>query len=242
MQPLAAAADIAEPIVVPVLNTGEETPGDAVHSPSWSADGRYLTFVAGVNLLEWEIGATATRLVYAGTGTLGGGTSEEISARSRWCVTAATRGLSSPVSHEPRILCVAFLGVHAFRRRPAHATDRVYCWRRPATLLARRPARRICQQSLRNNDVYIAAADGSAPWRLTDMRSRIVGFARWSPTGSGLRFTPWSERSGSCSSSIPRWARRSASPPDAARIGRQMGSISTPRNWRRTHTVASSHR
>jgi Tol biopolymer transport system component len=182
-------SDNTEPIVVPVLSTGEETPGDAVHSPSWSPDGRYLTFVAGVNLLEWELGAAAARLVYAGRGHLGGMTPDgDISAltmvregsKARAVVASINRSADihalplDPLTHEAAGPPVPRITSSAGDVSPDFSSD----------------GRRVAFVSDREGgmDVWIAAANGADQWRVTSLQARILGYPRWSPDDERIAF------------------------------------------------------
>ena len=97
---------------------GEPTPVPGTtralfHSPSWSADGKYLIFVAGARILEWQLGAAAPRDVDNLSGVLGGrmGTGE-VSALTLVRAGSSTRGVAAKidrsvdiwVSHSTRLL------------------------------------------------------------------------------------------------------------------------------------------
>jgi Tol biopolymer transport system component/DNA-binding winged helix-turn-helix (wHTH) protein len=189
VQPLTADTGAREPIVVPVPSTGAETLGDAVHSPSWSADGRYLTFVAGVNMLEWELGAAETRHVWAGAGHLGGVTGAgDISAlamvrdggRARAVVASINRSFDifalplAPSTHEASGPPVPRWVTSAVEANPDFSPD----------------GERVAFVSRRDGsaDVWIAAANDDNAWRRTDRRARIVGWPRWSRDGNRIAF------------------------------------------------------
>ena len=188
VQPM-MATETGEPVVVPVPRTGSETLGDAVHSASWSADGRYLTFVAGANLHEWKFGTTETRQVWAGAGHLGEVTSAgDISAltmvrdggRVRAVIASITRTLDivalhlAPSTYEaseppaPRFITTAVEAHPSF----SHDSTRV-------AFISRRDS---------GPEVWIGAADGGNEWRLTDRQARVVGFPRWSPDDKLIAF------------------------------------------------------
>jgi len=188
VQPLGADAGARESIVVP-LNAPENTTGDAVHSPLWSADGRYLTFVAGVELREWELGDAESRLVYPGAAYFGGITlAGDISALTmvrdgpRARAVVARIGPTSdifalplaPSTHEVTGPPVARLVSSAGDAHPRFSPD----------------GHRVAFVSTRDGrpDVWIAMADGRDPTRLTKMGQRIVGFPRWSRDGERIAF------------------------------------------------------
>jgi hypothetical protein len=188
VQPLGDDAEAREPIVVPVTSA-EETIGDAVHSPSWSADSRRLTFVAGVEVLEWEVGAAQARLVYVGTGFLGGiSTAGDISAlamvRDGIRARAVIAGIRStgdifalplaPATHEATGLPLTRIASSAGEAHPRFSPDG-----RRIVFVSRMEGRA---------DIFVAAADGSEPARLTSMEARIVGYPRWSPDGKRIAF------------------------------------------------------
>ena len=188
VQRLGADAGARESIVVPV-NAPEKTIGDAVHSPHWSADGRHLTFVAGVELREWELGATESRLVSPGAAYFGGITGAgDISALTmvrdghRARAVVARINLTSdifalpldPSTHAGAGPPIARLASSAGDIHPRFSPD----------------GRRVAFVSTRDGrpELWIAMAEGSAPTQLTNMNSPIVGFPRWSPDGKRIAF------------------------------------------------------
>ena len=190
VQSLSGDAAAQKPVEVHVPSTpGNATAAYVIHSPSWSRDGRFLTFVLGTDLLEWELGAPASRVVYPGTGRLGGLTlAGDVSAitmvrdggRARAVVASIDRSSDifalplAPATHEAIGPPAPRFPSSAGETHPRFSPD----------------GRRVAFVSARDglSDVWVGAADASEPWRITDMQSRIVGFPRWSPDGRRIAF------------------------------------------------------
>jgi Tol biopolymer transport system component/DNA-binding winged helix-turn-helix (wHTH) protein len=185
----AALEGARDTILVPVPEAGEELPCDSIYSPSWSARGRYLAFVAGADLIEWEYGATASTRVYPGRAILGRCTaSGELSAISIVRDGASARAVVASVNggsdiFAQRLSQDTHAAVGTSVRRFYSSAGEIQPHFSP-------DGQRVAFVSARdgNSDVWVAAANDGSPTRLTDMRVPTVGTPRWSRDGKQLAF------------------------------------------------------
>lgn len=189
IQPLRDGAPAGEPFAVPVPSAGAETLGDAVHSPSWSKDGRYLTFVAGADLLEWEVGAAEPRQVWAGGGYLGGVTGAgDIAALTLVRNGERARAVVARIDGNLDIFSLPL--DPATREAAGPPTPRYVTTAVDSHPDVSPDGRRVAFVSRRDGrpDVWIAGPGDDAPWRRTDRNARTLGFPRWSRDSARLSF------------------------------------------------------
>jgi Tol biopolymer transport system component/DNA-binding winged helix-turn-helix (wHTH) protein len=174
---------VGEPTRVPT------TPA-TVHSPMWSGRGRYLIYVAGPSIFEWERGALAPRLVDNTAGVLGGRAiaTAEVSALALARGASSTIGVASRIGTGPDIWAVPLDP----RTRTATGEAKLHLYSSAGEAQPRfsPDGRRIVFVSTRSGSMqlWVAAADGSNARQLTNLAADAVTFPSWSRDGERIVF------------------------------------------------------
>ena len=178
----AAGAVDGEPRAVPSAST------ISLHSPTWSADGRTLRYVAGDTIFEWRRGETP-RPVHVAAGLLGGvARGSTVSALTFDRKPTPTRAVAARIEDLPDIWAIPLdPTTHAAKGTPQR--------RAPSTAVEQHPrlspdGRTLAFVSHRSGNaaVWLADASGSNARQLTSLPSLVTGFPHWSPDGRRLAF------------------------------------------------------
>jgi Tol biopolymer transport system component/DNA-binding winged helix-turn-helix (wHTH) protein len=170
--------------------TGVPTTPARFHSPTWSDGSRYLTYVAGPDIFEWERGAPAPRLVDNTSGVLGGSAiaTAEVSVLALARGTPSTVGVASRIGAGPDIWAIRLDP----RTRTAIAEPKLHLYSSAGEVQPRfsPDGRRIVFVSTRGGSMqlWVAAADGSSVRQLTDLQADAVTFPSWSRDGERIVF------------------------------------------------------
>ena len=169
-----------KPLGLPRRVPGVE-PGSP-HSLFWSRDGRYLRFLVGTDILEWDIDGgvrTAhtipTMPIKVGAMALVSNDSGDRAAITQvntdediWAVSL------DPVTHVAVSPPVARVASTSFERHPRLSPDGHYL-----AFVSGRSGRAA---------LWVADADGAHPRQISDLDEAVTGFPRWSPDGTRIAF------------------------------------------------------
>ena len=164
-----------EPQTVPGLDPG------IYHSLFWNQAGDRLCFVRGGQILEWSVGGAA-RVVY----TAGPQFSMNVAAMAP--SGATLRAAVVDRRGKPEIFALPLNPL-------THEAAGPPMVRVPSTAVDQHPrfspdGERLAFVSDRTGTraLWLAAADGSDPQRITDLDQLITGYPRWSPDGTRIAF------------------------------------------------------
>jgi Tol biopolymer transport system component/DNA-binding winged helix-turn-helix (wHTH) protein len=152
------------------------------HSLFWSRDGRFLRFLVGNDILEWDTDAgvrtvhtIATLPIKVGAMALASSDTGDRAAITQirtdediWAVPL------DPVTHVAAGPPVARAVSTSFERHPRFSPDGRYL-----AFISGRSGRAA---------LWVADADGSHPRQLSNLQEEISGFPRWSPDGQRIAF------------------------------------------------------
>jgi len=167
---------LGPPRQVPGVETG------IPHSLFWSRDGRFLRFLVGNDILEWDTEAAvrtvhtiASMPIKVGTMALVSNDSGDRAAITQirtdediWAVPL------DPVTHVAAGPPVARAVSTSFERHPRFSPDG-----RHLAFISGRSGRAA---------LWVADADGSHPRQLSNLDEQVTGFPRWSPDGLRIAF------------------------------------------------------
>jgi Tol biopolymer transport system component len=175
---------VGEPTAVPGATRA------TFHSPSWSPDSRYLTFVAGPTIFEWERGAAAPRLVHNAAGVLGGIASSTAEV-SRLTLARGNRppiGVAARIGTGPDIFSLSLDPT----TRMARGIPEVRYFSSAGEVHPRfsPDGRHLAFVSGRGGTVqlWVAEIDGSNSREITNIDADYVVFPNWSRDGERLVF------------------------------------------------------
>jgi Tol biopolymer transport system component/DNA-binding winged helix-turn-helix (wHTH) protein len=152
------------------------------HSLFWSRDGRFLRFLVGNDILEWDTEAGVRTVQTLGTPSIGVGAMALISSASgdRAAITQIRTDDDiwavplDPVTHAAAGPPVARAVSTSFERHPRFSPDGRYL-----AFISGRSGRAA---------LWVADADGSHPRQLSNLQEEITGFPRWSPDSQRIAF------------------------------------------------------
>jgi Tol biopolymer transport system component/DNA-binding winged helix-turn-helix (wHTH) protein len=161
------------------------------HSLFWSRDGRFLRFLIGNDILEWDTQAGVRTVQTIATTSIKVGAMALVSSASgdRAAITEIRTDEDiwavplDPVTHVATGPPVARAVSTSFERHPRFSPDGQHL-----AFISGRSGRAA---------LWVADADGSHPRQLSNLEEEITGFPRWSPDGLRIAFhtsSPGQER------------------------------------------------
>ena len=169
-----------KPLGLPRRVPGVE-PGSP-HSLFWSRDGRFLRFLVGTDILEWDVEGAVRTVHTIPTMAVNVGPMALVSTDTgdRAAITQINTDVDiwavplDPVTHLAVGPPVARAASTSFERHPRFSPDGHYL-----AFISGRSGKAA---------LWVADADGAHPRQISDLDEAITGFPRWSPDGTRIAF------------------------------------------------------